>query len=113
MRNSFPVDVEEWFHICGVPTLDRDRWAGLPSRVVDNTRDLLDLLDRCGVRATFFVLGWIAERHPALVETIAAAGHEIGSHGHLHRRVYELTPQAFDDDLGRSAAALEAAGARS
>jgi polysaccharide deacetylase family protein (PEP-CTERM system associated) len=110
MRNSFTVDVEEWFHICGVAALDSDRWNRLPSRVVENTRDLLDLLDQSGVRATFFVLGWIAERHPELVETIAAAGHEIGSHSHLHRRVYELTPEIFDEDLRRSVAAIEAAG---
>ena len=114
MRNCFTVDVEEWFHICGAgPALAFERWDKLPARVTDNTRDLLDLLDRCGVRATFFILGWVAERHPQLVREIAAAGHEIGSHGHLHRRVYELTAAAFTDDLDRSLAALAAAGVRS
>ncbi|HEV3138932.1 MAG TPA: polysaccharide deacetylase family protein, partial [Vicinamibacterales bacterium] len=82
MRNCLTVDVEEWFHVCDADgPLAFERWDSLPSRVVETTRDLLELLDGCGVRATFFVLGWIAERHPALVQEIVAAGHEIGSHG--------------------------------
>jgi polysaccharide deacetylase family protein (PEP-CTERM system associated) len=114
VRNCLTVDVEEWFHICGVEdALARTNWEQLPSRVVENTRDLLDLLHRCGVRGTFFVLGWVAERYPDLVREIARAGHEIGSHGHLHRRVYELTPATFAADLDRSVAALAAAGVRS
>ena len=108
------MDVEEWFHICGIDgALAHANWDHLPSRVVDNTHDLLDLLGLCGVRATFFVLGWVAERYPALIGEIAQAGHEIGSHGHLHRRVYELTPATFAEDLDRSVAALAAAGVRS
>jgi polysaccharide deacetylase family protein (PEP-CTERM system associated) len=111
MRNCLTVDVEEWFHVCGVGgAVARERWDHLPSRVVGNTRDLLTLLDACGARATFFVLGWIAERYPRLVEEIVAAGHEVGSHGHLHRRVYELTPDSFADEVDRSLAALAAAG---
>jgi polysaccharide deacetylase family protein (PEP-CTERM system associated) len=113
MRNCLTVDVEEWFHVCGVGgALAEDKWDDLPSRVVANTRALLALLDSCGVRATFFVLGWVADRYPRLVEEIVSAGHEIGSHGHLHRRVYELTPQEFSEELDRSLAALAAAGAR-
>ncbi len=112
MRNALSVDVEEWFHVCGAGgPLAREHWDRLPSRVVETTRDLLDLFDRCGVRATFFVLGWIAERHPALVEAIVGAGHEVGSHSYSHDRVYELTPQAFSADLDRSVAALRGAGA--
>jgi polysaccharide deacetylase family protein (PEP-CTERM system associated) len=112
MRNCLTVDVEEWFHVCGVDgALAPDRWDELPSRVVTNTRDLLDLLERCDVRATFFVLGWVATRHPRLVEQIAEAGHEIGSHGHSHRRVYELSPERFAEELDQSRAALRAAGA--
>lgn len=111
MRNCLTVDVEEWFHVCGVGgLLAFERWDALPSRVVETTRDLLDLFDACGVRGTFFVLGWVAERHPALVATIAGAGHEIGSHGHLHRRVYELTPESFARDLDACRSALAAAG---
>jgi polysaccharide deacetylase family protein (PEP-CTERM system associated) len=110
--NGFSIDVEEWFHICGVGgPLAPERWPALPSRVVDTTRRLLDLLARCDVRATFFVLGWVAERHPALVGEILGAGHEIGSHGHTHRRVYELSDEAFVDELARSRRALAAAGA--
>jgi polysaccharide deacetylase family protein (PEP-CTERM system associated) len=114
VRNCLTVDVEEWFHICDVEALaSPDRWDELPSRVVANTRQLLELLDRRGVRATFFVLGWVALRHPALVEQIALAGHEVASHGHLHRPVYELTPDAFADELDRSVEALRAAGVQS
>lgn len=112
MRNCLTVDVEEWFHVCGVEgALSREHWGHLPSRVVATTRDLLELLESCSARATFFVLGWIATRYPALVEEIRQAGHEIGSHGHLHQRVYELTPDAFRRDLAESRAALVNAGA--
>jgi len=114
MRNCLTVDVEEWFHVCGVEgAVAYERWDELPSRVVNNTRDLLDLLDRCGARATFFVLGWVAARYPSIVDEIARAGHEIGSHGHLHRRVYELSADSFADELDRSRAALAAAGVAS
>jgi polysaccharide deacetylase family protein (PEP-CTERM system associated) len=105
------VDVEEWFHICGAgPALAPAAWPSLPSRVVPNTMVLLDLLDRCGVRATFFVLGYVAERHPDLIARIAQAGHEIGSHSHMHARVYELSPEAFEADLDRSLSTLSACG---
>jgi len=110
--NAITVDVEEWFHICGpIEALAFDRWPTLQSRVVETTRLLLDDFDRAAVRATFFVVGWVAERHPELVAEIAAAGHEIGSHGHLHRRVYELQPEVFRDDIRRSVSTLTAAGA--
>ena len=113
IQNCLTVDVEEWFHVCGVGgELACERWDQLPSRVVDTTRDLLALLDRCGVCATFFVLGWVAKRHPDLVGEIAGAGHEIGSHGYLHRRAYELTPDDFSEDLDLSLAALASAGVR-
>lgn len=109
--SALTVDVEEWFHICGVPALAFDAWPRLPSRVVDDTTRLLDLFDRTNARATFFVLGYVAERYPALIATIRGAGHEIGSHGHLHRRVYELGRTGFDADLDASLRALNEAGA--
>ncbi len=111
MLNALTVDVEEWFHICGIPALRPETWPGLPSRVEATTTLLLDELDAAGITATFFVLGWIAETHPALVAAIRAAGHEIGSHGFWHRRVYELDRSAFADDLRASVQALETAGA--
>ena len=111
MRNCLTVDLEEWFHICGVGgPLSRENWDRLPRRVIPNTRRLLELLDRRQVRGTFFVLGWIAERYPALIGEIVAAGHEIASHGYFHIPVYDLTPSSFADDLDRSLAALRAAG---
>jgi polysaccharide deacetylase family protein (PEP-CTERM system associated) len=110
--NAVTVDLEEWFHICGpVPELAFERWPALPSRVVLTTRLLLEDLDRTGTRATFFALGWVAERHPELIAEIVAAGHEVGSHGHWHRRVYELDPDNFRGELRRSVAALRNAGA--
>jgi peptidoglycan-N-acetylglucosamine deacetylase len=114
VRNYLTIDVEEWFHICGVGgELAPERWDGLPSRVAFTTDLVLDLLDRCGVKATFFVLGWIAGRHPALVERITRAGHEVASHGWSHRRVYEMDPTAFDEELEATRRAIEAAGAPS
>jgi peptidoglycan-N-acetylglucosamine deacetylase len=110
--NALTVDVEEWFHICGVGgPLAAEHWHALPSRVVDTTRVLLDDFDRAGARATFFVLGWIAEKYPQLVAEIQSAGHDIGSHGFSHTRVYELGADAFVADLRRSLTALTAAGA--
>jgi polysaccharide deacetylase family protein (PEP-CTERM system associated) len=109
--NVLTVDVEEWFHICGVPSLAPPAWPTLPSRVTDDTTRLLDLLDRCGVRGTFFVLGYVAERFPELVARIRDAGHQVGSHGHSHTRVYELGPEGFADDLDRGLRALADAGA--
>jgi peptidoglycan-N-acetylglucosamine deacetylase len=109
--NAITVDVEEWFHICGVGgPLAFAHWESLPSRVVLTTRILLDELDRAGARATFFTLGWVAARYPALLEEIRRAGHDIGSHGHLHARAYDLGPDGFVADLRRSLAALRDAG---
>ncbi len=110
MTNIFTVDLEDWFHVCGVSTLSPEKWSALPSRVCDTTRWLLDALDAADVRATFFVLGWIAERHPEIVAAVRSAGHDIGSHGHDHLRVYELTGDAFAADLEKSVIALRSVG---
>ena len=110
-RNVFTVDLEEWFHICGVGgPIAREHWERLPARVEPTTRILLDLLDRCQIRATFFVVGWVAERHPRLIEEVLAAGHEIGSHSHTHQRAYDLGEPAFRRDLRQSLDALTAVG---
>ncbi len=112
MRNFLTVDVEEWYHICGVDDrLGPGRWEALPSRVAFTTDLVLELLGRHSISATFFVLGWIAGRHPRLVERIRSAGHEIASHGWSHRRVYEMDPAGFEEELVRASDALEAAGA--
>ena len=87
--------------------VDRATWDGYESRVAANTRRLLRLLDEHEVHATFFVLGWVAERFPELVREIHGAGHEIGSHSYWHRLVYELSPDAFREDLVRSRDVLE------
>lgn len=112
VRNFLTVDIEEWFHVCGVGgVLAPDRWPTLPSRVEFTTDLTLDLLARHGVTATFFVLGWIADRHPRLVERILQAGHEVASHGWTHRRVFELDEESFAEELTRTNATLEDAGA--
>jgi len=110
VRNVFTVDLEEWFHVCGVAALDRDQWDRLPSRVEVTTHRVLDLLDSANVTATFFVVGWIAERYPSLVDGVRQAGHQIGSHGHTHQRAYELGPDRFVHDVRASVAALKGAG---
>jgi polysaccharide deacetylase family protein (PEP-CTERM system associated) len=104
---AFTVDVEEWFHVCGVPALGPERWPSLPSRVAANTERLLDLLDRLDIRATFFILGPIARRNPALVRAIHRAGHEVASHGWEHYRVGEQTPAEFRADVTRTKKVLE------
>jgi polysaccharide deacetylase family protein (PEP-CTERM system associated) len=110
--NFLTVDVEEWFHVCGVGgPLAPEAWDALPSRVETTTDKLLDLLARRQAIATFFVLGWVAERHPLLIDRIVSAGHEVASHGWGHTRVYEQQPDLFEEDLRRAAAALRSAGA--
>ena len=109
--NAMTIDVEDYFHVSvfdGV--VPRHEWSTLQSRVVRNTERLLELFAEKNVRATFFVLGWVAERHPDLVRAIVAGGHELASHGFAHRLVYDLTPAQFRDDVRRSKAVLESAG---
>jgi polysaccharide deacetylase family protein (PEP-CTERM system associated) len=106
--NAMTVDVEDYFHVSvfdGI--IPRHQWDRLDSRVCRNTQRLLKIFENSGVHATFFVLGWVAERFPSLVQEIAAAGHEIASHGHGHRLVYDLTRAAFRDDVRRSKDVLE------
>jgi polysaccharide deacetylase family protein (PEP-CTERM system associated) len=111
--NLFTVDLEEWFHICGVGgRLGVDNWDRLPSRVEQTAERLLDLLDAVQVPATFFAVGWVAERHPRLIEAIRSAGHLIGSHSYSHTRAYDLGPAAFEADLRRSVRVLNAIGVR-
>ncbi|MCO6459756.1 MAG: DUF3473 domain-containing protein [Pirellulaceae bacterium] len=106
--NAFTVDVEDYFQVTSFERqIDRADWDQFPSRVAPPTRQLLELLARHETRGTFYVLGWVAERHPELVREIAAAGHEIGSHSYWHRLVYGLTPDEFREDLRRSRDVLQ------
>ena len=109
-RLVLTVDVEEWFHVCGHPVYDvPERWESFPSRVVPSTERILELLGRTSSHATFFVLGWVARRHPGLVRRIAGAGHEMGCHGDLHRRANTMTEEEFRADLRTARASLEEA----
>ncbi len=101
--NAFSVDLEDWYQ--GLE-IDMDDWGPYAPRLSHGLDPLLELLEEAGVRATFFVLGWQAERTPDVVRRLARAGHEIGSHGWSHRFVYRLTPDAFRDELRRSRALL-------
>jgi polysaccharide deacetylase family protein (PEP-CTERM system associated) len=111
--NAMSVDVEDYFQVSAFDrVVSRAGWDGFESRVVSNTQRVLDLFDRAGVRSTFFVLGWVAERYPALVREIAAAGHEVASHGYHHQLIYTLTPTQFREDVRAAKSVLEqAAGA--
>ncbi|KPP96585.1 XrtA system polysaccharide deacetylase [Erythrobacter sp. HL-111] len=112
--NGLSVDVEDWFQVGAFETvIDRADWDSLASRVEGNVDALLDLFARHRVRATFFTLGWVAERRPALIRRIAEAGHEIASHGYDHARVFTLSRAAFAADIARARRILEdASGAR-
>ena len=104
------VDVEDYFQVSAFDrAVRREVWSAFLSRVSGNTGRLLDLFAREQVRATFFVLGWVAERFPGLVRTIASAGHEVGSHGYGHRLVYSQSPEEFREDIRRAKAAIESA----
>jgi len=98
--NALTVDVEDWYH--SVLELEPSRWAECEDRVVAATDRLLRCLEEAGARATFFVLGHVAELHPDLVPRIEGAGHEIACHGYAHRLVYDLGPEEFRDDLRRA-----------
>ena len=107
MRNILTIDVEEYFHPTEVQrSIPMDEWPSLPSRVEASTEAVLELLDRHSARGTFFVLGWVAERHPALVRRIAQAGHEVACHSYAHRLVYSLTPEEFRVDTMRGVDAI-------
>jgi len=106
--NAMTVDVEDYFHVSAFDSVvSRARWETFESRVSRNTDRLLELFDRADVRSTFFVLGWVAERFPALVRRIADLGHEVASHGYNHQLVYMLTPRQFREDVRAARAAVE------
>jgi polysaccharide deacetylase family protein (PEP-CTERM system associated) len=101
-------DVEDWYHLLDYPgTATEQQWRSFSSRLCQNVDFILDMLDRHGVRATFFCLGWIAERQPEVILNIAGRGHEIGSHSHMHQLVHRLTPEEFRRDVEKSKKTLE------
>jgi len=108
MLNALTIDVEDYYHVSAfeavVPFAD---WERYESRVEKNTHRILDLLDAHTTKATFFVLGWVVERHPELIRTLVARGHEVASHGYAHRRVYTQTPEQFRTETRRSKRLLE------
>lgn len=108
--NAMSVDVEDYFQVSAFEhVVSRDCWGQQESRVVANTERLLELFDDAGVRSTFFVLGWVADRAPQLVRRIAAGGHEIASHGYHHQILYNLTPKQFREDVREAKITLEQA----
>ncbi len=111
--HALSFDIEDWFHVTGVAELeDESTWTGRSSLVERRTDEMLEICAEHSVRATFFIVGWIAERHPALVRRIAEAGHELGSHSHLHRLISRMTRSEFGTDLRRSIAVIEDAAGR-
>ena len=109
--NALSVDVEDWFQVGAFETtIHRKDWYKLTPRVERNTDVLLGMFARRNVKATFFTLGWVAERHPQLIRRIVDAGHELASHGYDHQRVFTLTPDQFRADLRQTRNLLEQAG---
>ncbi|MGI9459699.1 MAG: XrtA system polysaccharide deacetylase [Pirellulales bacterium] len=108
--NILTVDVEDYFQVSGFESVvKRDQWESIPSRVEASTHLLLELFSEADAHGTFFVLGWIADRYPNLIQQIRDAGHEIASHGYWHRLVYSQTPDEFRCDLQESRRAIKAA----
>ncbi|GFO66564.1 polysaccharide deacetylase [Geomonas limicola] len=108
MLNALTIDVEDYFQVQAFePYVDRSQWGSYPLRVAENVSRLLDLLDERQVHATFFVLGWVAERLPQLVRDIQCRGHEIACHGFGHQLIFRIGPAAFREDIRRAKAVLE------
>lgn len=108
MHNSLSFDIEDYFQVAALSgAVDRADWDRMPSRVEPNTARLLEILAAKSVRATFFILGWVAKRHPAVVRSIAAAGHEVACHGYGHDLVYRQSPGTFREETRRARSLLE------
>ena len=106
--NALTVDVEDDFHVAALsPSISPDSWVSRESRVVENARKLLVIVEQFDVRATFFVLGWVAARYPRLVKEISAGGHEIASHGFSRHLVYDQSPEEFHEETLRAKNLLE------
>jgi polysaccharide deacetylase family protein (PEP-CTERM system associated) len=111
IRNAMTIDVEDYFQVSAfAPHIPREAWTTIPCRVESNIDRILALLNEEGTKATFFTLGWIAERYPAMVRRIVTEGHELASHGWAHYRVTDQKPDEFREDISRSKALLEDIG---
>lgn len=103
MLNALTVDLEDWYHICGLEnSSDMAQWDAYESRVLGNTEKILRLLRKYDIKATFFVLGYIAFKEPDLIKTIKKEGHEVATHGFSHKRVFEMTEGEFFEDVSKS-----------
>ncbi len=108
MINWLTIDVEDYFQVAAFNDIvEPSSWAGYESRVDNNTSRILDLLDQKQTKATFFVVGWVADRYPHIVRNIADRGHEVGCHSYWHQKIYDLTPEAFKEDTRRAKDVLE------
>lgn len=108
IQNALTVDVEDYFHVSAfAKSINYKDWDAHPLRVEKNTQRLLDLFDESQVKATFFVLGWVAERNKSLINEIAVRGHEVASHGYSHQLIYNQTPEIFREETIRSKSLLE------
>ncbi|HKY29585.1 MAG TPA: XrtA system polysaccharide deacetylase [Pyrinomonadaceae bacterium] len=114
IKNAISIDLEDWFCVHNLSrAIRRDDWDSCELRVHDSTRRLIELFDRYNTKATFFVLGWVAERIPELVKELDDLGHEIAVHGYDHLLLTEITPEQFDADLARGLRAIERCGVKS
>ena len=109
--NALSFDIEDWFHMVEIDAVsDVSKWDTWESLVERYTQWIIETVTEAGVHATFFVLGWIAERYPQLVRSMVENGHEVASHSYWHRKVYELDVDSFAEDLRRSIDVIEDAG---
>jgi polysaccharide deacetylase family protein (PEP-CTERM system associated) len=114
MQNAISIDLEDWFCVHNLSAaIRKEDWDACELRVLQSTNRLISLFDRHETRATFFVLGWVAERLPDLIREIEARGHEIAVHGYNHLLLTEISPQEFDDDLARALKVIEECGVKS
>jgi polysaccharide deacetylase family protein (PEP-CTERM system associated) len=108
MINCLTIDVEDYFQVNAfAENIHQDQWESFPLRVHENTHKILDILDRFGIKATFFILGWVADRLPDLVRQIHHRGHEIACHGYSHELVFKIGPDKFRTDIRRAKLLLE------
>ncbi|HZI88119.1 MAG TPA: XrtA system polysaccharide deacetylase [Pyrinomonadaceae bacterium] len=114
MRNAISIDLEDWFCVHNLSkAIGREHWDNCELRVRESTRRIIELFDRHNTKATFFVLGWVAERIPELIKELDDRGHEIGVHGYNHLLLTEISPEEFDEDLGRGLEAISQCGVKS